>query len=577
MAVVSQQGFERLVILSKPGYGKTTFLQYLAVSCSHGDFRPDCVPVLLELRDLHDEILDIQKWLHTELSCATPDDTETLLKQGRVLLLLDGLDEVPSDWQAQFQTKLRSFFKHNERLSVIITCRTQPTNFIPNGFECVEIAEFNSKQVEQFVKRWFKAAVSAQGANQSRQFLAALAGNPAAAELMRTPLLLSFACDIFESRNDFPAKKLELYKEGIELLLDRWDNQRPGGARKRPCHSEIYKALTLEQRQDLLSYLAFQKFTHPQALSNGKLNFILYEQREIEHLIAKKLNKTLSECREIAAVIESQHGLIVARTRTTWSFSHLTFQEYFTAREIVANADYEQLVEHITEPRWREIFLLTVAMMSKADVLVQLMKKKIDHLIDQDVESQQFLARVAEQSRSVETSCKPAAVRAFYFDLARHSDFNLFLIRYLNNAFDHYFGDPFELNRVFGRYLALTINTTRALDLVLALNIDPNFDLNLALALSPELQSKWQVLNQENYENLPQWWRDNGQQWLKELRTIMIDYRNIGYDWQLSDGKRQLLQQYYDANKLLVDCLNSDCSVSPHVRQEIEAMLLLPP
>jgi hypothetical protein len=26
--------------------------------------------------------------------------------------------------------------------------------------------------------------------------------------------------------------------------------------------------------------------------------------------------------------------------------------------------------------------------------------------------------------------------------------------------------------------------------------------------------------------------------------------------------KKQLLQQYYDANKLLVDCLNSDCYVS---------------
>jgi hypothetical protein len=36
------------------------------------------------------------------------------------------------------------------------------------------------------------------------------------------------------------------------------------------------------------------------------------------------------------------------------------------------------------------------------------------------------------------------------------------------------------------------------------------------------------------------------------------------------------LQQYYNANKLLVDCLNSDCYVSREVRQEIEDTLLLP-
>ncbi|MEQ9666955.1 NACHT C-terminal helical domain 2-containing protein [Coleofasciculus sp. G2-EDA-02] len=56
----------------------------------------------------------------------------------------------------------------------------------------------------------------------------------------------------------------------------------------------------------------------------------------------------------------------------------------------------------------------------------------------------------------------------------------------------------------------------------------------------------------------------------------MIQYRNIGHNWQFSDSQKQLLKQYYDANKLLVDCLNSDCYVSQEVRQEIEDTLLLP-
>lgn len=55
----------------------------------------------------------------------------------------------------------------------------------------------------------------------------------------------------------------------------------------------------------------------------------------------------------------------------------------------------------------------------------------------------------------------------------------------------------------------------------------------------------------------------------------MIEYHNIGHDWQFSNTQVSLLQQYYDANKLLVDCLNSDCYVSQSVRQEIEDTLLL--
>ena len=50
----------------------------------------------------------------------------------------------------------------------------------------------------------------------------------------------------------------------------------------------------------------------------------------------------------------------------------------------------------------------------------------------------------------------------------------------------------------------------------------------------------------------------------------------IGKNWQFSEEQKELLMQYYDANKLLVDCLNSYCVVSDKVRQEIEDTLLLP-
>jgi predicted NACHT family NTPase len=73
-----------------------------------------------------------------------------------------------------------------------------------------------------------------------------------------------------------------------------------------------------------------------------------------------------------------------------------------------------------------------------------------------------------------------------------------------------------------------------------------------------------------------QWWQANGQWWREELRAVMIKHRDVGHDWQFNDEQKQLLRQYYDANKLLIDCLNSDCSVSPDVRQAIEATLLLP-
>lgn len=83
-------------------------------------------------------------------------------------------------------------------------------------------------------------------------------------------------------------------------------------------------------------------------------------------------------------------------------------------------------------------------------------------------------------------------------------------------------------------------------------------------------------ISEDNWENFQQWWQINGQAWIKQLRAVIIDYCNIGHDWQFSNEQHQLLRHYYDANKLLVDCLNNSCTVNNEVRMEIEETLLLP-
>ncbi len=102
------------------------------------------------------------------------------------------------------------------------------------------------------------------------------------------------------------------------------------------------------------------------------------------------------------------------------------------------------------------------------------------------------------------------------------------------------------------------------------------------LAILPEIEQALQHLKEQipkpesNKESFKQWWEANSQAWTEQLRAVMIKHRNIGHDWQFSNAQRDLLWQYYYANKLLLDCLNSDCYLSWEVRQEIEDTLLLP-
>lgn len=77
-------------------------------------------------------------------------------------------------------------------------------------------------------------------------------------------------------------------------------------------------------------------------------------------------------------------------------------------------------------------------------------------------------------------------------------------------------------------------------------------------------------------EDSDKWWVTNGANWIEQLRAIMIKHRNIGHDWEFTDSQIELLEKYYGANKLLVECLNSDCYVSRNVRKYIEDTLILP-
>lgn len=119
-------------------------------------------------------------------------------------------------------------------------------------------------------------------------------------------------------------------------------------------------------------------------------------------------------------------------------------------------------------------------------------------------------------------------------------------------------------------------------DLALTLNLDLARDLASTFAKG-ELKQKLQQLedelpdtSREKRDLLKQWWKANGEEWTERLRQLMINEHNIEQEWQFSLKEVHKLAQYYEANKLLVDCLNSECYVSRSVREEIEATLLLP-
>jgi predicted NACHT family NTPase len=577
--------YPRLRVLGKPGSGKTTFLQHLAIQCNQGNVAANRVPIFITLRDFADESrataeFSLLDYIQTEFLTSGISERsllETLLHHGRVLLLLDGLDEVRQPESRAIVNEIRRFSENYPKNLFVVACRTAAKSFTIQRFTDVEIAPFTAEQIAAFAQKWFavltRAPIEDELAVQFMQNLD-LPENLQFRRLVVTPLFLHLACWVFHRQEKFPTKNTQFYKQCLDLLLGKWDESR--GIQR----DEVYRGFLLPQKLRLMSQIAAATFEQ---------GHHFFEQQEIEHYISdyiRNLPNAPTEPEElqldsesILKAIELQHGLLAERVRGIFSFSYLAFQEYFMARKIVASHNLqaleqalERLVSHITDPRWREIFLLTAAMLRSADSLVQLMKQQIDAIVAQDPYLQEFLTWASR--KSLAPPAPAAATRAFYLALTRSPHLT------------SHFALACTLDQ--GMFLDAALN-----DLVLqcAMDSSPDFAhahacadalsnalvIVLDIGLHQSLQHlKDQLPPAQEQERFQTWWQANHRAWTEQLRGAIAEHRNIQHQWYFSPDQQQVLQRYYDANQLLLDCLNSHCEVTDVVRQEIEAALLLP-
>ncbi|MET9231238.1 NACHT domain-containing protein [Lentzea sp. NPDC003310] len=351
----------RTVLLGDPGAGKSTLAAKLAHDLALAD---DRVPFLLVLREFtpwfHQGGRELLRYLEQvsrdPYNLAPPrDGVEYLLRNGRAVVLLDGLDELVEPELRRRVVRLIEGFAHQYPLTpIVVTARKVGYSEAPLSsslFTLGSIDEFDTEQVEAYAARWFALDAATPAGRRARLASAFVAESAEIAELRRNPLLLALLCAMYSSEHYLPRNLAQVYERCAVMLFDRWDSMR-GIALPVQFHGRLRGAV------QHLAWFLFNSTESGRALPRSRIVRLL-----AGYLVSKSFDTddAFAAAEQFAEFCTGRAWILTdvgtTRHEPLFGFTHRTFMEYFAAERMVrrhtdARSLWQALRPHISEGAW---------------------------------------------------------------------------------------------------------------------------------------------------------------------------------------------------------------------------------
>ncbi|MFN8634032.1 MAG: NACHT domain-containing protein [Chloroflexota bacterium] len=361
-----------VAIVGAPGAGKSTFLEWLQLRVASAEEElvmngRQAIPLLLRVRQLDPLHLPeggalVERALASRDQAALMPDgwIERQLRAGRVLLMLDGLDEVdPQLRDDRVIPWLAGLAARYPACRLLVSSR--PVGYPPGTLAALGVAEcdlldFDPDQVREYVQHWCTAVRLSQnepdqearreGEAEGDRIVDGFKDHPYIVNLARNPLMLSAIClvNYFEG-GELPRDRAVLYGLCVEGLVHNWDQRR--GIRSEFGLEEKLRVC----REVALAMQADDRAEYEEAQVRAIFRDVLGDAERADRLLEHVRYRT---------------GLLLERRPGVFAFAHLTFQEYLAARAVHEGnrlgIDPPRLVREHADGRWKEVIALYCAL-----------------------------------------------------------------------------------------------------------------------------------------------------------------------------------------------------------------------
>lgn len=304
---------KNFVIEGVAGQGKSILLRYLTYREYQGEKR---IPIFIELRKLNEkaEILShIKEAISSWVFSVSDELLNWVLKSGKIVLLLDGFDELKEKDVSNVIKDLESISQQYPQTQIVITSRPDNAIQSSNFFKVLSIRPYDDDEIIGLIRKLVDDEDSFDN------LLNALQESPLKVdELLKTPLMVTLFVMTYRAKLIIPDSLSKFYEELFSVLIYKHDRTKPGYQR------EFKSNLNESELQEWFEILCF--------ISKNENKLIFNSRQDLLECIKKSITKKFPK-EDPSALLEdiSKNLCLIIRDGNNYSFIHRSIQEFFVA------------------------------------------------------------------------------------------------------------------------------------------------------------------------------------------------------------------------------------------------------